>query len=134
MNDYSQFGIWDWKGFHITFANGVDVSVQFGIGSYTDNYLQDDLLENWNSAKGVIDGKTVYVYRSMERQNITSTTAEVAILKNGKFITQQYMKDIDPEYDEAVLAHITPDQLIYILFWAKNLKYGSRYGSNPLRY
>jgi len=32
------FNITDQKGFHITFANGFTVSVQFGNGNYCDNY------------------------------------------------------------------------------------------------
>jgi hypothetical protein len=32
------FGITECKGFHITFANGWTVSVQFGPGNYGDNY------------------------------------------------------------------------------------------------
>lgn len=32
------FKITDNKGFHMTFANGWTVSVQFGYGNYSDNY------------------------------------------------------------------------------------------------
>lgn len=32
------FKITDGKGFHVTFANGWTVSVQFGPGNYADNY------------------------------------------------------------------------------------------------
>lgn len=32
------FGITSGKGFHITFANGHTVSIQFGPGNYGDNY------------------------------------------------------------------------------------------------
>ena len=32
------FKITQGKGFHITFANGYSVSVQWGLGSYSDNY------------------------------------------------------------------------------------------------
>ena len=32
------FRITDNKGFHLTFKNGVTISVQFGIGNYGDNY------------------------------------------------------------------------------------------------
>lgn len=34
----SGFRITDNRGFHITFENGVTVSVQFGPGNYCDNY------------------------------------------------------------------------------------------------
>lgn len=32
------FKITEGKGFHVTFANGYTVSVQFGYGNYSDNY------------------------------------------------------------------------------------------------
>ena len=32
------FSITERKGFHITFENGVTISVQFGMGNYGDNY------------------------------------------------------------------------------------------------
>ena len=40
MSKKSGFYICDSKGFHIGFANGWTVSVQFGPGNYCDNYDQ----------------------------------------------------------------------------------------------
>lgn len=38
------FKITEGKGFHVTFANGHTVSVQFGYGNYGDNYdIRNDL-------------------------------------------------------------------------------------------
>lgn len=44
------FKITDGKGFHMTFANGYTVSVQFGGGNYCDNY--DDPISIDRSAQG----------------------------------------------------------------------------------
>ena len=40
MGNATGFRITGGKGFHITFANGWTVSVQFGPGNYCDNYDQ----------------------------------------------------------------------------------------------
>ena len=38
------FSITDGKGFHVRFANGVIVSVQWGYGNYSDNYDNRDAM------------------------------------------------------------------------------------------
>jgi hypothetical protein len=54
------------NGFHMTFVNGLTVSVQWGFGTYSDNYDNSDALY---------------------RLGMASTTAEIAVLgKDGEFI------------------------------------------------
>lgn len=57
--------ITDAKGFHMTFANGWTISVQFGSGNYSSNYK----------------------LRSFDRpvDDISSNTAEIAAWKNDKW-------------------------------------------------
>jgi hypothetical protein len=45
------FKITGGKGFHMTFANGYTVSVQFGGGNYCDNY-DDDIVGGDRSSSG----------------------------------------------------------------------------------
>lgn len=58
------FRITESKGFHMQFANGWTVSVQFGPGNYGDNYN--------NSILEFIENR-----RSTDPKNIESTTAEL---------------------------------------------------------
>ena len=43
------FRITDGKGFHLTFANGWTVSVQFGYGNYCENYNKKNADESKNA-------------------------------------------------------------------------------------
>jgi len=78
------------KGFQITFANGVTVSVQFGYGNYCANKIPDKLIT------------------SQECIN-----AEVAVWDKDEWITQKY----DPEL--VVMGHVTPDKVAKIIGWAQ---------------
>lgn len=78
------FTITDHKGFRITFENGWTLSVQFGIGNYSDHYNGRD----WQAAK-----KTDFWF---------SKEAETAVISpTGKFIgpdgsdVQGYQKPAD---------------------------------------
>lgn len=63
--------------FHITFDNGVTVSVLIGGGSYSDNHDDMDLLGH-----------------EQEQKKISSGTAELAAWKQGgKFITAELRPD-----------------------------------------
>ena len=74
-NKNASFRITGGKGFHLTFPNGVTVSVQFGPGNYCDNY-DDDMME-WVTGKG--------------RKTLESMTAEIAIWKKGgEWIKKDY--------------------------------------------
>jgi hypothetical protein len=104
------------QGFHIVFKNNIEVSVQFGLGSYSDNHFNTD------SHK--------FLYGYVECQN-----AEIAIKnKNGEFITKEYCKKFDPAFNSNTLSFVTPDELPDILIWARNRRFGSRYGSNSVKY
>jgi hypothetical protein len=52
------------RGFHITFANGVDVSVQFGIGSYTENHFNTDPLFNRRGYIDSVDAEVAVIDRN----------------------------------------------------------------------
>jgi hypothetical protein len=68
----SYIKITDGKGFHITFANGYTVSVQFGPGNYCDNYDYHILTDSVRSGKR------------------GSTTAECAVWGPDKHMIQRW--------------------------------------------
>ena len=91
-----KFKITGGKGFHITFENGYTVSVQFGGGSYCDNYC-DEI-----SSEGCI-----------ESGKHGSLTAEVSVLgKDGKLIAH-------PDHDGNTVARdYEVSKVLAILNWA----------------
>mgnify|MGYP001577526200 CR=1 FL=1 len=96
------FAITGSKGFHITFKNGVTVSVQFGGGSYCQNH--DNL--------GLIG-------KEHELKVLESVNAEVAIWgKGGAWITKEFC----PNSNDDVLGWQTPEQVLEALNWANQLK------------
>ena len=77
MTERKNFRITRGKGFHITFTNGMTLSVQFGPGNYGDNYDMD------------------FEY-DIIKKNIESNEVEVAMWdKNGSWITKEYGADDD---------------------------------------
>jgi hypothetical protein len=91
------FAITSHKGFHITFSNGVTVSVQFGPCNYCHEH-RDNM--DFGAPERVARWE--------------STDAEVAIWdKYDKWITRAYRDD-----DDDVLAHISPDEVAEIIAWA----------------
>jgi len=102
------------KGFHLTFANGVTVSVQWGIGSYGSNHnlLDDDMFEK----KWFEDAKSGF-----HSPVPSASTAEVAVWdKDGKWITQKCCpKHLNPD---DVVGYVTPDDLYIILQRARRYK------------
>ena len=100
----SGFCITGAKGFHITFDNGVTVSVQFGYGNYCANYSARDVLN--------FTGKVP--------ENCSSVDAEIAIWKyGGKWITKEctFLEAADDVYGNA-----KPDLVLQVLNWAKEYK------------
>lgn len=94
---HRNFAITSGKGFHIRFANGVTVSVQFGAGNYGDHY--DTPFENEKGPHHIWD----------------SDTAEVAVwgsddnwLENGKVCRP----------GDAVEGYQNPEQVLATLNWA----------------
>jgi len=87
------------KGFHMTFENGVTVSVQFGPGNYCDKREQD-----FDVPKQV--------------DVVNSTNAEVAVWKEDKtWITKEFKDEGDD-----VLGWQSPEDVLKLLNWAKNYK------------
>ena len=76
----------------LTFKNGYRVSLYNGFGSYTDNKFDMNLLE-------IDDNKIV-----------TSTYCEIAIIKDGKFVTNNVLKNGD-----SVIGYATIEDMIKIL-------------------
>lgn len=94
-------------GFHITFGNGVTVSVQFHPGTHTDNY--DEIITS-----------------NEDRRYWASKTAEVmAWDANHETITKDLTDDED---DDPVADYQTPDQVLAIFNRARN--YPSRMVEN----
>ncbi|MFA5444744.1 MAG: hypothetical protein WC262_07195 [Bacteroidales bacterium] len=86
-------------GFHITFENGVTVSVQFHPGMHADNY--DEILTS-----------------NEDRRYWASKTAEVmAWDANHETITKALTNDED---DDPVADYQTPDQVLAIFNRARN--------------
>ena len=89
------FKITDNKGFHITFRNGVTVSVQFGGGSYCQNY-NDNIVPN--------------------PEDKTCVNAEIAIWdKTGRWLTKEFRPDINDD----VIGWVLPDEVLKALIWAE---------------
>ncbi len=87
------------KGFHITFENGVTVSVQFGPGTYSGNYDMSFHVPLPNP--------------------LESDTAEVALWRyGGNWITQEFK----PEDGNDVLNQQTPAGVLEALKWAEQYK------------
>lgn len=89
----TQFVITANKGFHIKFANGWAVSVQWGTGNYCDN--RDNIAVEYGSAVPA------------------SCTAETAVLDpEGNFVLRS-----EGDYD-TVQAYQTPEQVVATMAWA----------------
>lgn len=90
------------KGFHITFDNGLTASVQWGAGNYCDNDFPEDM--DFSCTK---DAK--------------SSTAEVAVLYNGKlinahiFASEEYCNGCDD-----VIGWLTPENVVDFLCHVKD--------------
>lgn len=88
------FKICEGKGFHITFANGFTVSVQFGPGNYCDNY-----------------GMRISAEGRCAAGEKGSRTAECAVLaQDGNMI--------DHFEGSAVSNRSTPAEVLELLNWA----------------
>ena len=89
------FRITEGKGFHVRFANGWGVSVQFGPGNYCDNY---DMRIRYDDIKAGEKG---------------SDTAECAILAPGGGLFSH------PDCDgDTVFARVSPERVLELMNWA----------------
>lgn len=85
------------KGFHMTFPNGLTVSVQWGAGNYCDNHFPKD--RDFTFSK-----------------DAESDTAEVAVINSrGKFIDPQRFFDYEIYSDGEVAGYFTPSQVVELL-------------------
>ena len=85
------------KGFHMTFENGLTVSVQWGAGNYCDNHFPED--GDFSLSK---DAK--------------SDTAEIAVFgADGEFINPQIFFPYQISNDGEVAGWLTPAQVADLL-------------------
>lgn len=94
------------KGFHMTFPNGLTVSVQWGAGNYCDNHLPADMDFSYS-------------------KDAESNTAEVAVLdSNEDFIDPQQFLNYQINSDGMVAGYLTPTQVAELLSnvcnWSNN--------------
>ena len=81
------------SNFHITFENGITVSILISFGSYSDNHDGD-------------------IGTELDQRRMISSNAELAAWKpDGAFIT----KDIRPDAGDDVLGWQTPEQILDFL-------------------
>ena len=94
------------KGFHITFENGLEASVQWGAGNYCDNHFPENRDFSFS-----LDAE--------------SNTAEVAVFRGNSFMN---VNDFLPEecnsFDDMVAGYLTPEQVVDFLMNVKNYKEG----------
>jgi hypothetical protein len=109
------------SGFHITFENGVTVSVQFSRGSYCNKYPNNDMYD-----KDIKFDKDMNIIKDWKDPLPLegSPNAEVAIWnKKGNWITEKYLESIGEDEDD-VIGFQTAEQVLDILNWAKSYKEG----------
>lgn len=85
--------------FWLTFENGYTISVFNGFGSYSENYLKDELLKN------------------LKYDIIKSKDCEISIMYNGVFTTNKFV-----ECEYGVKGYISADELADIIYKVKNFK------------
>ena len=84
------------KGFHMTFENGLTVSVQWGAGNYCDNHFPEDL--DFSCKK-----------------DAASDTAEVAVLKGNEFLDPQDFMSYEIGGDGMVVGYLSPSGVVDLL-------------------
>lgn len=88
------------KGFHMTFENGLTVSVQWGAGNYCDNY--DDM--DFSCSKDMM-----------------SDTAEVAVMQGRKFLyANRFLNPEESDGCDQVVGYLSPEQVVDLLVNVKN--------------
>ena len=89
------------KGFHMTFANGLTASVQWGAENYCDNYFHEDC--DFSCSK-----------------DAQSNTAEVAVWMKGKWLDANDFVPEDCRSCDTVCGYMTPEQVVDFLYAVKN--------------
>ena len=91
------------KGFHLTFENGLTISVQIGYGNYCENYNLDNAITMSETTP-----------RKIECKN-----AEVAIWNaNGGWLTKDFIKNLDDD----VVGYVEADEIAELIYKVKNHK------------
>lgn len=85
------------KGFHMTFPNGLTVSVQWGAGNYCDNHFPKDM--DFTCSK-----------------DAESDTAEVAVINSkDEFVDPQQFFDYEITSDGMIAGYLDPSQVAELL-------------------
>lgn len=85
------------KGFHMTFENGLTVSVQWGAGNYCDNHFPKDMDFTFS-------------------KDAESDTAEVAVIdQRDEFIDPQQFFSYEISSDGMVAGYLDPSQVVELL-------------------
>lgn len=103
----SHFGISDGKGFHMTFANGWCISVQFGYGNYCGNKEGHD---------GDFDEDYSACNKRLGKRGCSD--AEVAVFDPKREMVKlpPFMFD-DPEYADVVSGWNGADKVLELMNW-----------------
>lgn len=83
------------RGFHMTFANGLTASVQWGAGNYCENHNSTDFTPI---------------------KDVSSGTAEVAVFKNGELIdANPFVPEERRDNCDIVCGWLSPDNVAQFL-------------------
>ena len=110
MNAHKAFRITGGKGFHITFANGYTISVQFGPGNYGDNYNRDI------GSEDVMCGKE------------GSNEAEIAILNPVENLIHLPTEISGEDYSYIVAGYVDAEKFLAYANFAQSLKVDEAHG------
>jgi len=84
------------KGFHLTFENGLTISVQIGAGNYCANY--DEQIGNFP--------RVIHHSTTTQVLDVSSPNAEIAIWdKEGTFITAKFIGE------DMVIGYLSADEI-----------------------
>lgn len=99
------FSVTEGRGFHITFANGWSVSVQFGPGNYCEHYEKLSQCPDYKK------------YNEWVREfgEAGSGTAEIAVIAPGSGLID--LTEFDPEWSDSVAGYVTPAKVVELMVW-----------------
>lgn len=95
MNN-KKFGSTMRKGFHMTFENGLTVSVQWGAGNYCDNHFPEDADFSC-------------------RKDAYSNTAEMAVMYKREFLDIEPFLPEGHHSDGTVCGWLSPEDVLYVM-------------------
>ena len=98
----TNFRITDGKGFGITFSNGWTISVQFGVGSYADNYKM--YMTDWREANRIAGAQG-------------SRTAECAVINPQKEMVELPKFMFSDGEPDIVSSRSNVDQVHKLINW-----------------